>query len=180
MLFICRLGIVTRSCREAQKQNEDTSWHNKSLLKKVSKSKESNDELHTCLKSTCQEMHITKSILFKTQHEITATINASSMMEKQHLIRIAAMKKETKEASERAERVQSNKLSAAEIKHKYKLMATEIKHKHDVTTIMNIAREDLTAKDDCRALELDEKDKEIGVSPSIDIIIALLLSISTQ
>ena len=70
-------------------------------------------------------------------------------------------------------------MSAAEIKHKRELMATEIKHKHDVTTITNIAREDLTAKDDCHALELDEKDKKISVSPSIDIIIALLLSIST-
>jgi hypothetical protein len=203
MLLIHRLGIVTRSCREAQKQNEDTSSHNKSLLKKVSKSKEANDELRTCLKGTRQEMRITKSVLFKTQHEITATKNASSLMEKQHLIRIAAMKKETEEAFERAKRVQSKivsksesklaatersyakslfkselKLSAAEIKHKREVMATEIKHKRDVTIITNIAREDLTAKDDCHALELEEKDKEISVSPSIDIIIALLLSVT--
>ena len=85
MLLICRLGIVTRSCPEAQKQNKNTSSHNKSLLKRISKSKESNDKLRTCLKGTRQEMCITKSILFKTQHEITATINVSSMMEKQHL-----------------------------------------------------------------------------------------------
>ncbi len=102
------------SC-EAQKQNEDTSSHNKSLLKKVSKSKESNDKLCTCLKGTHQEIGITKSILFKTQHEITATIYASSMMEKQHMIRIAVMKKETEEALERAKRVQSKKLLVAEI-----------------------------------------------------------------
>ena len=114
MLLIRRLGIVTRSCHEVQKQNEDTSSHNKSLLKKVLKSKEANDQLRTRLKGTCQEMGITKSVLFKTQHEITATKNASSLMEKQHLIRIAAMKKKTEEASERAKRVQSKIVSKSD------------------------------------------------------------------
>ena len=64
------------------------------------------------------------------------------------------------------------------IKHKQEVRATEIKHKLDVTTITNMAREDLTAKDDCHALELERKDKKLGVSPSINFIIALLSSIT--
>ncbi len=65
------------------------------------------------------------------------------------------------------------KLSAAEIKHKCEVMATEIKHKREVNTITNMARADLTAKDDLHALELEEKNEEISVNPSIDIIVPL-------
>jgi hypothetical protein len=65
------------------------------------------------------------------------------------------------------------KLSAAEIKHKREVTTTEIKHKCEVNTITNMARADLTAKDDLHALELDEKSKEISVSPSINIIVPL-------
>jgi hypothetical protein len=65
------------------------------------------------------------------------------------------------------------KLSAAEIKHKREVTAIEIKHKREVNTITNMARADLTAKDDLHALELEEKNKEISVSPSIDIIAPL-------
>jgi hypothetical protein len=36
---------------------------------------------------------------------------------------------------------------ATEIKHKKEVRATEIKHKLDVTTITNMAREDMTPKD---------------------------------
>ncbi len=62
------------------------------------------------------------------------------------------------------------KFSAAEIKHKREVTATKIKHKREVNTITNMARADLTAKDDLHALELEEKNKEISVSPSIHII----------
>ena len=71
MQIICRLGIATRSCREAQKQNEETLLHNWSLMKKVSKSKDVVEELRTCLKGACQEVRSTKPKLFKTQHELT-------------------------------------------------------------------------------------------------------------
>jgi hypothetical protein len=65
------------------------------------------------------------------------------------------------------------KLSAADIKHKREVMATEIKHKREVNTITNMARADLTTKDDLHALELEEKNKEISVSLSINIIAPL-------
>ena len=47
------------------------------------------------------------------------------------------------------------KLPAAEIKHR-EVKATEIKHKGEVNTITNMARADLTTKDDLHALELEE------------------------
>ena len=42
-----------------------------------------------------------------------------------------------------------------------------------MNTITNMARADLTAKDDLHALELEEKNMEISVTPSIDIIAPL-------
>jgi hypothetical protein len=56
MQIIPRLGIATRSCREAQKQNEETLSHDRSLMKKVSKSKDVVEELRTCLKGARQEV----------------------------------------------------------------------------------------------------------------------------
>ncbi len=198
MQIICRLGIATRSCWEAQKQNEETLLHNWSLRKKVSKSKDVVEELRTCLKGACQEVRSTKSELFKTQHELTTKKNAAISTENKHHARISAMEKDAEVALERvkrghtkilsksdsklaaAERTHAKtlfksglKLSATEMKHKREVMATEMKHKREVNTITNMARADLTAKDDLHALELEEKNKEISVSPSMDIIVSL-------
>ncbi len=79
MQIIRQLGIATRSCREAQKQNEETLLHNWSLMKKVLKSKDVVEELRTCLKGPRQEVRSTKSELFKTQHELTTTKKCSNI-----------------------------------------------------------------------------------------------------
>ncbi len=63
--LIHKLSIVTRNYWEAQMQNEVAILENRSLIKKVSKSKEVVECLCTCLKDSRQEMRSTKSDLVK-------------------------------------------------------------------------------------------------------------------
>jgi hypothetical protein len=133
-------------------------------------------------------MRLTRSVVHKKQHEINTAKDAASQIEKQHHIRIASMKKETQEASERAARAATKsalKLAAAERRHTRILLRSELKLSAAETTaettaercrtIVNMTRNEVTAKDDCHALELEEKDNKIRVSPSFDIIIAFLV-----
>jgi hypothetical protein len=94
--------------------------------------------------------------------------------EKQHKTQIAAMEKDTEESLERV--AKGHKILTAKIssKSKSKLVATERKHKRVVNTITKLEREKMMAKDDQHALDLEEKDKELGVSAFTDIIALIL------
>ena len=87
-----------------QKQHEETLLHNQSLMKRLSKSKEGVEELHTCLKGARHEVRSTKSKLLKTHHGCNAAKKLSSSMENEHHARITVMEKDTEETLERAKR----------------------------------------------------------------------------
>lgn len=190
--IVHRLSIVTSSCQEAQQQNQVTLSLNRSLIKKVSKSKEVVEGLRTCLKECRQEMRSTKSDLVKALQDNVSTKNTSLSREQEDQSLIAAIKKDAEATLEGVKRghaivtatIMSKsklKMAAAETKHKRvvniitqrhrsKMAATEMKHKRVVNIVTERKRATITEKENLHALELEEKNNKISVSSSFDIV----------
>ena len=140
-----------------QKQHEETLLHNQSLMKSVSKSKEVVDELRTCLKSTCTEVHTTKSKLLKTHNKCNAAKNESLSMKYEHHAQTTAMEQDAEETLEREKR--GHKIVTAKIvsKSESEFAAAERKHKRKQGKILSKSESELAAA------EIDYKRKQAKI-----------------
>jgi hypothetical protein len=80
----------------------------------------------------------------------------------------------TLEQAKRGHKIATGKILS---KSESKLMAAERKHNGVVNTITKLEQEHMTARGDLHAVELEEKNNEISVSPSFNTV-ALLSSIT--
>ena len=190
--IIRRLSVVASSCRDVEQQNQVTLAVNRSLTKKVAKSKEVSEGLRMCLNQCRRQVRSTKHDLVKALQDNVATKNDALSQEQEHQSLIAAMEKDAQATLEQVKRGHSlsmakiiskseSKLAATEMKHKRAESITEMKHKRVVNNIeiehkreVNIItkrdRVTINAKENLHALELEIKSNEINVSPPFHIV----------
>ena len=161
----------------ALKQKEVALSENQALGKKLSKSKVVVEDLRTCLKDARMGMRSTKLDLVNALKDNTTMQNDFLYRERYHQSQIDALKKKADATLEQAKR--GHKIATGKIlsKSESKLAATERKHKGVVNTITKLKREHMTAKDDLHAVELEEQNNGISVSPSFNTV-AFLSSIT--
>jgi hypothetical protein len=124
-------------------------------------------------------MHSTKLDFINALKDNTTMQNDFLSKEQYHQSQIDALKKKADATLDLEQAKRGHKIATGKIlsKSESKLAATERKHKGVVNTITKLKREHMTAKDDLHAVELEEQNNGISVSPSFNTV-AFLSSIT--